>query len=86
MLPRKNRKQIMRKNYVGLKFGKLKVVEKLESELDPSGKKIAMYLCKCFCGGEIVKNSAMLKRSFSLHCGCLGTTRGKYRRKKCLKK
>jgi hypothetical protein len=75
----------MKQNLVGKKFGKLLLIEKLESYIDPKGKKISQYLCKCDCGGKIVKKGDKLKRPHSLHCGCEPSLKGRIKNGKTKK-
>lgn len=66
------RKQMLRetrtKNLVGLKVGKLTVVELLD-ESDNFNRRL--YRCKCDCGNEIIVPSISLHNHHTSSCGCL---------------
>lgn len=55
---------------VGLRFGKLTVVEP-STEKHKSGSKL--YLCKCDCGTTTVCRSDHLRHGKKKSCGCLGS-------------
>ena len=66
------RKSMLRKtrtkNLVGLRFGKLTVLELLE---DSNKFNRRVYRCKCDCGNEINVPSSSLTTYHTLSCGCL---------------
>jgi len=55
---------------IGKKFGRLTVIEQLET---PDGKKGrgAWYLCRCDCGGEKTVRGSSLRKGITASCGCL---------------
>lgn len=55
-----------RKTLVGLQFGKLQVLEKLNLDQKNQGY---WYKCKCDCGKEVEKRSSNLRKD-TLGCGC----------------
>ena len=54
------------KNLIGLKFGKLEIVDKVFEN------KHTLYLCKCECGNFTKQRFSTLKRGDVKSCGCLG--------------
>lgn len=60
-------------NMIGRKFGKLTVIERVESRVTPSGQKKIMWRCKCECGNEKIVSSQDLKAGHTKSCGCLPT-------------
>ncbi len=42
----------------------------LDTELPVDEKRRRRWLCKCDCGGEIIINSAQLRRGYPDNCGC----------------
>ena len=54
------------KDLTGTKFGRLTVIERRGS--DKSG--IAMWLCRCECGNEVVVRGSSLRRGGTTSCGC----------------
>ncbi len=54
------------KNMVGTRVGMLV----LDKELPSDSERRRCWLCKCDCGGEIVINSAQLRRQVPDNCGC----------------
>lgn len=56
----------MEKNYVGQKFGRLTVIERL-----PNYRKCyTYYRCKCDCGNELLVYSGKLSTGHTQSCGC----------------
>ena len=45
----------------GQRFGKLKVVERTEDHISPSGYKYVMWRCQCDCGNFVNVRTADLK-------------------------
>lgn len=72
----------MSKNYVGQKFGMLKVLKK-ERRMTNSGRMQTFYYCKCDCGNEKWMRDGVLVRSTG--CGCLRGKSGKTNIHKALK-
>lgn len=59
------------KDLTGMKFGRLTVVERRGS--DKSG--IAMWLCRCECGNEVVVRGSYLRNGSTTSCGCYSRER-----------
>lgn len=55
-------------NLVGMKFGHLTVVEKAENHIQPSGKSVVMWKCKCDCGNESIILASNLTSGNSTRC------------------
>ena len=55
----------------GQRFGKLKVVERTEDHISPSGYKYVMWRCQCDCGNFINVRTTDLKNNHTQSCGCL---------------
>lgn len=53
-------------NLTGKKFGKLKVIKRLENRKDGT----AQYLCSCDCGKERITTSIALRKGKATSCGC----------------
>lgn len=58
---------------IGLKFGKLTIVDELEPQYTKSGFKKRMVLCRCDCGNEVQLNyyDISKKTHNTKSCGCL---------------
>lgn len=54
----------------GQKFGKLEVINRAESKIDPSGKRRTRWNCRCDCGNDVMVLTDYLKRSSCPSCGC----------------
>lgn len=61
---------------LGVKFGRLLVTGNAEPWVRPSGKKRAMWLCKCDCGTETPVLAESLKKGATRSCGCLQRENG----------
>lgn len=57
----------MKEDLIGRRFGRLVVIEAVESG-NSHGQK---FLCKCDCGGSTISFQSNLKRGHSGSCGCL---------------
>lgn len=55
---------------IGKRFGKLIVVEALDSHVSPCGSKQRMWKCKCDCGNEISASGKNLRAGRYVSCGC----------------
>lgn len=55
----------------GQRFGKLKVIERAENHISPSGYKYIMWRCQCDCGNFINVRTTDLKNNHTQFCGCL---------------
>lgn len=61
----------MRKNIIGIKYGKLTVIEYSRTHIQPSGQKKALWLCLCECGNKVeVGTSNLKKKQGTISCGC----------------
>ena len=61
----------LRKSLIGLTFGLLTVIERVENYYSPTGLSQVQYLCKCSCGENIVATASSLQRGLVSSCGCL---------------
>lgn len=52
-------------NMIGKKFGKLKVIKRVENKGDS-----VVYLCQCDCGNTKMTDGTSLRRGLSKSCGC----------------
>lgn len=55
----------------GKKFGRWTVLYRAESYVEPSGRKVTMWHCRCDCGAERDIRAGTLKSGSSQSCGCL---------------
>jgi predicted nucleic acid-binding Zn ribbon protein len=71
-------------NYIGKKFGRLTVIERVEDAIIPSTKKhVVRYRCLCDCGNEKIIRKLHLTNGSIISCGCyqreqLGNRRRKH--------
>ena len=68
---------------VGKRFGKLLVVERAANVVNPSGKSVITYKCRCDCGTEKIIRKCHLVSGKIVSCGCfhneqLGKTKKKH--------
>ena len=56
----------------GQRFGRLTVIERAKDYVQPNGRHIVMWLCKCDCGNTCEVRSANLQRGATVSCGCFG--------------
>ena len=71
----------------GKRFGRLTVCNRAENAVEPSGKQVVMWHCKCDCGKAITVSGHSLKKGNTKSCGCYQKERasasmrkhGKYR-------
>lgn len=69
-------------SYVGKRFGRLTVVERVDNALNPNGKSVIRYRCKCDCGNETIVRKVHLTNGKIVSCGCFHKEQlGKIRRK-----
>lgn len=59
----------------GEKFGRLLVLERAESYIEPSGRKRTMWKCLCDCGKITIVQASSLKAQTVHSCGCAKTER-----------
>ena len=57
-------------NLIGQKFGRLTIIEKVDSVFT-GGKKRGAFKCKCDCGNEIIALRENLLQGNTKSCGCL---------------
>ena len=55
---------------VGQKYGRLTVIERAESSVQPSGQKKTKWRCKCDCGNETIVTAYDLYHGHTKSCGC----------------
>lgn len=60
----------MSRDLTGLRFGKLTVIHKTHPHIAPSGKKYAMWECKCDCGTVCNSYQHHLLSGRTKSCGC----------------
>jgi hypothetical protein len=60
-------------NLVGKQFGRLTVVEGLQTRRTSGGNPIARWRCACSCGKERVVSTGSLRQGKVKSCGCLRT-------------
>ena len=63
----------------GQKFGRLTVIKRVESLVQPSGQRKTRWLCKCDCGNEKIIQSSQLKSGMTKSCGCLSREKSRER-------
>lgn len=63
----------------GEKFGRLTVIKRVESHIEPSGGRRTMWLCKCTCGNTKIIGARELTRGYTKSCGCLHNEKTKQR-------
>jgi len=66
-MPRQNR---VKNDLSGERFGRLTVTGVAESTVEPSGKAVRMWRCRCDCGNEITVAGHSLKKGNTKSCGC----------------
>lgn len=64
-------KQQRRLDITGMKVGMLTAVKKAGYGVDKDGKRYALWLCKCDCGGEKIVKQHNLIGGYTQSCGCL---------------
>lgn len=55
---------------IGKKYGRLTVLEFVETKEEQKGKYVRYYRCKCDCGNEIVVRGSALRNGNTKSCGC----------------
>lgn len=55
----------------GRRIGRLEVIKRMPSKIDPSGKHRGRWLCKCDCGNETIVDTTRLTEYYTQSCGCL---------------
>lgn len=56
---------------VGERYGKLEVIEEVESRVTPNGTVVRRFKCRCDCGKEKVVGLGSLRNGGTKACGCL---------------
>ena len=59
------------KDLVGMRFGRLTVIRRVEDVVRDSGSRSAQWECRCDCGNIVLKRSQGLVSGKSKSCGCL---------------
>lgn len=61
----------------GKRFGYIYVKERADDYVNPSGRKLVRYLCKCEnCGNMVYELADILRRGEATSCGCVLRSRG----------
>ena len=58
-------------NIIGLKFGRLTVLSRVDDYCYPSGRHDAKYRCECECGKSVEVLGIHLRSGHTTSCGCL---------------
>lgn len=67
----KSKNEIIREEMIGKKFGRLKVIERVEN--NQSGR--TQYLCECDCGNKKIVTGKYLRNGNTISCGCYNLER-----------
>lgn len=62
---------------IGMRFGKLKVIERTENHVQPSGATKVVWKCQCDCGNIVNVQDNHLKTGHTSSCGCYHAERMK---------
>lgn len=60
----------VRKNRVGMRYGRLTVIEQAEDHITSSGRHYAQWLCQCDCGNHTIVQGGDLTSGHTSSCGC----------------
>lgn len=63
--------QILKRKEIGDVFGKLTIIQELESKITSRGRKRRNFILKCECGNTIQRDSQVLTKRKTWHCGCV---------------
>lgn len=74
-----------KKNYIGLRFGRLIVEKEVEQRRDPNGRARRQFLCMCICGNETLALAEQLDSGSKSSCGCYARELSSLRKEKNLK-
>lgn len=55
---------------IGMKFGRLTVIQRVDNYIQPNGQTKVMYKCICDCGNETIVSSSHLTSKHTTSCGC----------------
>lgn len=59
------------KNLIGLRFGKLTVLERADDKVENLRNKSVKWKCRCDCGNETIVTSKVLLQGYTKSCGCI---------------
>jgi hypothetical protein len=54
----------------GDKYGRLTILQEVESHISPCGNINRQFLCRCFCGNEKIVKLMCLRKKDTTSCGC----------------
>lgn len=57
-------------DFIGRRFGRLVVLEKVEPYISPKGYRKSRYSCQCDCGNQKVVTRNALVSHYTVSCGC----------------
>ena len=57
-------------DFSGQRFGRLTAVSKADSRVSASGRKVAVWECRCDCGKTVFIDACHLRGRFTQSCGC----------------
>lgn len=66
-------------NLEGMRFGRLRVLNRVGDHVTPSGQRLVQWNCKCDCGSLTERIASSLTRGGSTSCGCMRRERGELR-------
>lgn len=75
-------KEMLIKDIVGQRFGKLIVLKRVNKDIDGSYN----YLCQCDCGNQKIVNGVSLRNGTTKSCGCINYSIGEQNIKEILDK
>lgn len=61
---------IEKNSYIGKRFGRLLIVKRADDAVNPNGKRVIRYNCKCDCGNEKIIRKCHLASGKIISCGC----------------
>lgn len=59
------------KDWTGMVFGRLTVIERSEDYVSPSGRHLVKWRCVCECGNKVEVTACQLSSGKTQSCGCL---------------
>ena len=66
-----------KRKIIGERYGRLVVIQELETIKQPPRAYIRRFLCRCDCGGEVIVSYSNLRNGNVRSCGCLKKDCGK---------
>ena len=60
-----------RKDMLGLRFGRLTVIEEAEPRIKSDGIHVIRWRCLCDCGNHVIVDGSLLRSGNTKSCGCL---------------